>query len=102
MCNIMLCMLSETESELLVCYSHNSVTRIIIAIVRLAVGHRLLFHSVINSHSSCCIEEAGIVLVIKFFTPIYFGPTYFTFKRKTVKTFIYSYNIHIRCYEMIN
>jgi hypothetical protein len=80
-------MFSGTGSELLVYYSHNSVTRIIIADVRLAVGHRLLFHSVLNLHSFCRIEEAGIILVIKFFTRIYFGPTYFTFQRKTVKTF---------------
>ena len=95
-------MFSGTESELLVYYSQNSVTRIIIADVQLAVGHRLLFHLVLNLQSCCCTEEAGIILVITFFTRIYFGPTYFTFQRKTVKTFIYSYSVHIRYYEMIN
>ena len=48
MCNVILCMFSGTESELLAYYSHNSVTRIIIADVLLTVGHRLLFHSVLN------------------------------------------------------
>lgn len=94
MCNMILCLFSGTEFELLVYYSHNSVTQIIIADVQLAVGHRLLFHSALNLHSCCCIEEAGIILVIKLFTRIYFGPTCFTFQRKTVKTFIYSYNAH--------
>lgn len=51
MCNIIWYMFSGTESELLIYYSHNSATRIIIADVGLAVGHRLVFHSVLILHS---------------------------------------------------
>jgi len=72
MCNMILCIFSGTESELLVYYSHNSVTRMIIADVQLAVGHRLLFHSALNLFSCCCIEEAGIILVIKFWTDVFY------------------------------